>query len=88
LLCTTDLRRAIYPLRGAIVEYRRKLEQVQHNVFVFQMCMPIWRRWLDTAVLAGAPIAPSDYLLQQVQYQRAKWIPAQRLGRSAQGPPS
>jgi lambda family phage portal protein len=76
-LCTSDLRRANYSsLRGSIVEYRRKLEQVQHNVFVFQMCLPIWRRWMDTAVLAQAlPLEPSSYLLQQVEYQKAKWIP-------------
>jgi lambda family phage portal protein len=76
-LCTSDLRRANYSsLRGSIVEYRRKLEQIQHNVFVFQMCLPIWRRWMDTAVLAQAlPLEPSSYLLQQVEYQKAKWIP-------------
>jgi capsid protein len=58
------------------VEYRRKVEQLQHNVFVFQMCMPIWRRWLDTAVLAQAlPISASDYLANKAVYQQAKWIP-------------
>ena len=36
----------------------------------------IWKRWLDTAVLAGAvDIAPSVYLAAQATYQRAKWIP-------------
>ena len=76
-LATSDLRRANYSsLRGSIVEYRRKLEQFQHNVMVFQMCAPIWRRWLDSAVLAQAlPIDEGDYLLKKVQYQRAKWIP-------------
>ena len=76
-LCTSDLRRANYSsLRGSIVEYRRKLEQFQHNVLVFQMCRPIYRRWLDTAVLAEAlPLEPSAYLLRQTDYQRTKWIP-------------
>ncbi|MCA1452848.1 phage portal protein [Bradyrhizobium sp. BRP22] len=76
-VCTSDLRRANYSsLRGSIVEYRRKLEQFQHNVIVFQMCTPIWRRWMDTAVLAQAlPINETDYLLNQPTYQRAKWIP-------------
>jgi len=76
-LCTSDLRRANYSsLRGSVVEYRRKLEQFQHNVFVFQMCRPIWKRWLDTAVLANAlPIEPTIYLSKQADYQRAKWIP-------------
>jgi lambda family phage portal protein len=76
-LCSSDLRRANYSsLRGSIVEYRRKLEQFQHNVFVFQMCRPIYRRWLDTAVLAQAlAIDAGDYLANQTAYQEAKWIP-------------
>jgi lambda family phage portal protein len=76
-LCTSDLRRANYSsLRGSIVEYRRKLEQFQHNIFVYQMCTPIYRRWLDTAILSEAlPIGSADYLLRQTEYQRCKWIP-------------
>ena len=76
-ICTSDLRRANYSsLRGSIVEYRRKLEQFQHNVIVFQMCAPIWRRWLDTAVLAEAlQVNATLYLSDKPQYQRAKWIP-------------
>jgi lambda family phage portal protein len=76
-LVTSDLRRANYSsLRGSIVEFRRRLEQFQHNIIVFQMCAPIWRRWMDTAVLAGAvEIAPSAYLAKHAEYQRAKWIP-------------
>jgi lambda family phage portal protein len=76
-LATSDLRRANYSsLRGSIVEYRRKLEQVQHNVIVFQMCRPIWQRWMDTAVLAQAlDIEAGEYLGNVRDYQRAKWIP-------------
>jgi lambda family phage portal protein len=76
-VCTSDLRRANYSsLRGSIVEFRRKLEQFQHNVFVFQMCRPIWRRWLDAAVLAQAlPLDASTYMAAQAAYQAAKWIP-------------
>ena len=38
--------------------------------------MPIWRRWLNTAVLAQAiPIGASEYVADQARYQRAKWIP-------------
>jgi lambda family phage portal protein len=76
-LATSDLRRANYSsLRGSIVEYRRKLEQFQHNVIVYQMCAPIWRRWLDTAVLAEAlDIDTTMYLADKTQFQKAKWIP-------------
>lgn len=76
-LATSDLRRANYSsLRGSIVEYRRKLEQFQHNVIVFQMCAPIWKRWMDTAILAEAlPIGATIYLADKTLYQKAKWIP-------------
>lgn len=76
-VATADLRRANYSsLRGSIVEYRRKLEQFQHQIIVFQMCAPIWRRWLDTAVLAQAlPIDASAYVSAPADYQRARWIP-------------
>jgi lambda family phage portal protein len=76
-ICTSDLRRANYSsLRGSIVEYRRKLEQLQHNIFVFQMCAPIWRRWMDTAVLAEAiDIDATMYLADKSQFTRARWIP-------------
>jgi lambda family phage portal protein len=76
-LATSDLRRANYSsLRGSIVEYRRKMEQFQHNVFVYQMCAPIWRRWLDTAVLAEAiDVNPTVYLADKTQYQKVRWIP-------------
>src|SRR4029077_17197618 len=68
---TSDLRRANYrSLRGSIVETRLKLEQFQHQIIVLQMCVPIWRRWLDTAVLAQAfPIGVSEYLADQARYQ-------------------
>jgi lambda family phage portal protein len=76
-VATSDLRRANYSsLRGSIVEYRRKLEQMQHQMMVFQMCMPIWKRWMDTAVLAEAfDLGASEYMADQATYQRAKWIP-------------
>lgn len=40
-------------LRAALLEVRRLMEQFQYNVFEFQFCLPIWRRFLDAAVLVG-----------------------------------
>lgn len=58
------------------VEFRRRIDQVQHLVLVFQMCRPIWQRWLQTAVLSGAlPIKPADYLAAPHNYEAVKWIP-------------
>ena len=76
-IATSDLRRANYSsLRGSIVEYRRKLEQFQHNIIVFQMCLPIWRRWMDMAILSEAlDIDSTIYLSDKTEYQTVKWIP-------------
>ncbi|UQR66208.1 phage portal protein [Bradyrhizobium sp. C-145] len=74
MLGTGDTRRASYSsLRGVIVEYRRRLEQLQHNVMVFQFCRPVWQRWMNDAALAGT-IALPGFADQQRQLSRAKWI--------------
>lgn len=72
---TGDLSRVNYSsMRGAIVEFRRRLRQLQHHVMVFQFCRPIYQRWLSDAVMAGAlPI--TDYVGNERAYRRAKWIP-------------
>ena len=73
---TGDLRKSNYStLRGAIIEFRRKCEQIQHNVIVFQFCRAVRNRWLREAVLANAiAITPAEFLGQIRVYQRTKWI--------------
>jgi hypothetical protein len=52
---TGDLRQASYgSQRAGLVEFRRRMEQTQHAIFVFQLCRPVWQRWCADAVLAGA----------------------------------
>lgn len=71
---TGDLKRSNYSsLRGAIVEYRRRIEQVQHNIIVFQMCRPIWRRWFADGVLSGVLSVP-DFSDDPVAAMRVKWV--------------
>lgn len=71
---TGDLKRANYSsLRGAIVEYRRRIEQVQHNIIVFQLCRPVWRRWFADGVLSGAIEAPG-FSADPVAAMRVKWV--------------
>ncbi len=54
-LVTGDVRQANYSsLRAELVEFRRRVGQLQHGVIAHQFCRPIWRRWLETAVLSGA----------------------------------
>jgi len=66
---TGDLTGVNYSsIRAGLLEFRRRCEQFQHQVIVFQMCRPIWRAWIDAAVLAGAlPDGDGNY--------DVKWIP-------------
>jgi capsid protein len=53
-LVTGDVRQANYSsLRAELVEFRRRVQQLQHGVIAHQLCRPIWARWLEMAQLAG-----------------------------------
>ena len=69
-LVTGDVRQANYSsLRAELVEFRRRIGQLQHGVIAHQLCRPIWRRWLETAVLSGA-LDADPVVVRPVQ-----WIP-------------
>ena len=74
---TSDTSKSNYSSsREAQVEFRRRIDQVQHLVLVFQMCRPIYQRWFATAVMSGAlTIAPKAYMADPRSYDGAKWIP-------------
>ncbi|WP_374979249.1 phage portal protein [Pseudomonas solani] len=61
-------------LRVLINEFRRRIEQQQHGIYVHQFCRPVRRAWLDTAVLSGAIDLP-DYTSRRREYQRTRWVP-------------
>lgn len=74
---TGDLRQTSYgSIRAGLVEFRRRIEAMQHHVMVYQFCRPIWRRWFRDAVMAGAlPLSPSAYLADERGNSRVKWHP-------------
>ncbi len=58
---TGDLTGVNYSsIRAGLLEFRRRCEQFQHQVIVYQMCRPIWQRWIEAALLAGALRAAAD----------------------------
>lgn len=72
---TGDLRAANYSsLRAGMLEYRRRLEQLQHNTLVFQLCRPIASAWIRQAALSGALSLPAMQTEPQ-RYCSIKWIP-------------
>lgn len=73
---TGDLRQTSYgSIRAGLVEFRRRVEAMQHSIMVFQFCRPVWQRWFGEAVLSvGLPLSLTDYATAPRQFQRVKWI--------------
>lgn len=74
-LVTGDVRQANYSsLRAELVEFRRRIGQLQHGVIVHQFCRPIWARWMETAALSGALDLPG-FAAAPGRFRAAQWIP-------------
>lgn len=72
---TGDMSKANYSaLRGAVLEFKRCVEQFQHGVMVFLFCRLVWRAWMDRAVMAGALNLPG-YETRFRDYRRVSWLP-------------
>lgn len=72
---TGDLRQANYSsLREGKIEFRRRVEQIQFNTLVFQLCRPVWNRWIREAALSGALDLPG-FASNPSPYRQVKWIP-------------
>jgi len=74
---TGDLRQTSYgSIRAGLIEFRRRIEAMQHSVMVYQFCRPIWNRWVADAVLAEAiPVSPADFERNKRDIVRVKWMP-------------
>ena len=71
---TGDLTGVNYSsIRAGMLEFRRRAEQFQHSVMVFQFCRPVYRLWVQQAVLIGAVPAPQGRADMQ-KHQSVKWI--------------
>lgn len=72
-LVTGDVRQANYSsLRAELVEFRRRIGQLQHGIVAHQLCRPVWRRWLETAVLSGA-LDANPATVRPVQWIPPRW---------------
>ena len=60
--------------RLSLIEFRRRVSAWQHSVMVFQMCRPVWARFMDTAVLAGTLRLPG-YDRRRAEYLACNWLP-------------
>ncbi len=72
---TGDLKDVNYSsIRAGLLEFRRRVEQLQREIVVFQFCRRVAQAWLDTAVLSGAITLPGYYRNRRA-YLRIKWRP-------------
>ena len=60
--------------RLALIEFRRRVSAWQHSVMVFQLCRPVYARWMDAAVLSGALTLPR-YEANRARLLTADWLP-------------
>ena len=72
---SNDMLKANYSnSRLALLEFRRRVEAYQHAVMVFQLCRPVWARWMDSAVMAGA-LDMGSYARRRGEYLACSWLP-------------
>ena len=68
---TGDLSGVNYSsIRAGLLEFRRRCTSLQHNLIVFQLCRPIWNKFIELAVLSDSIKVPNDPTFSAV-----KWIP-------------
>lgn len=71
---TGDLSGVNYSsIRAGLVEFRRRIKAIQHNLVVFQFCRPVWERFIRLQVLSGALAAPG-FERDEAAYLSVKWI--------------
>ncbi len=74
-LVSGDLEDVTYSsIRAGLVEFRRRIEQLQHSVIVFQFCRPVWERFVRLAVLAGH-IPARDFDRDPQSFLAVDWLP-------------
>lgn len=74
---TGDLSGVNYgSIRAGLLEFRRRVEQLQRDIIIFQFCRRVSHAWLDAAVLSAAISLP-EYVNPRRRriYRRIKWRP-------------
>jgi len=61
-------------IRAGLVEFRRRVEALQHHVVSFQLLRPVWRKWVTLEVLSGRIGAP-DFARDPAPYLAASFVP-------------
>lgn len=71
---TGDVEKANYSnTRAAVIEYRRRITMLQSRVVIHQFCRPVWRRWVEQAVLAGTFRGDAADIADRVKWILPRW---------------
>lgn len=65
-------------LRVILAEFRRRIQQRQHQIIVYQFCRKLWQVWFDRAVLSGAleiPGGAAAYQADPKAFRAVRWVP-------------
>ena len=74
-LVSGDLEGVTYSsIRAGLIEFRRRVEQLQHNIVVHQFCRPVWERFVRLAVLSDA-LPARDFENSPCAYMGCEWLP-------------
>ena len=61
-------------IRAGLLEFRRRVQQLQYEIIIFQFCRRVVNEWMDTVVAANIIRIP-DYYANRRKYLRVKWRP-------------
>jgi lambda family phage portal protein len=74
-LVSGDLEGVTYSsIRAGLIEFRRRVDQLQHNIVVYQFCRPVWERFVRLAVLSGV-LPAHDFDKNPAAYLGCQWLP-------------
>jgi lambda family phage portal protein len=74
-LLTGDLSQVNYSsIRAGLIEFRRRIEQLQYSIVIFQFCRPVWERFVTGSIFSGALSAP-DFESNPESYFAVDWYP-------------
>ena len=74
-LVSGDLEGVTYSsIRAGLIEFRRRIDQLQHNIVVHQLCRPVWERFVRLAVLSGQ-LPVRDFESNPSAYIGCEWLP-------------
>ena len=74
-LVSGDLEGVTYSsIRAGLIEFRRRVEQLQHNVVVHLFCRPVWERSVRLAVLSGE-LPARDFDRDPAAWLGCEWLP-------------